>query len=88
MQNLELSLKNDIVLDDWNLNRVESIISNWEEPSEYWRFFPTGMLVTNKNRLLKIIQKYNWYRKDKSAIEATKQVFSLILRSMSFRLSR
>ena len=88
MQNLELNPKNDIVIDDWNLSRVESIITNWEEPHEYWEYFPTGMLVANGNALSKTIQKYKWFRKYKSSSKACKLVMALVLKSIAIRLQR
>lgn len=88
MQNLELSPKNDVEIDAWDLSRIESIITNWEEPSEYEKYFPTGMLVAQGKGLSKAVQKYKWFRKSKSATIASKLVIALVLEGIGKRLVR
>ena len=88
MHNLELSPKNDLEIDDWTLSRVESIISNWKEPSEYLKYFPTGMLITKGNGLSKIFQKYKWFRKSRSVTIASKLLIASVFKSMGNRLLR
>jgi hypothetical protein len=88
MRNLDLILKDDIELNDWDLDRVENIISNWEEPYEYWKYFPTGMLVTKGNGLSKVFQRYKWFRKSRSATMASKLIMASAFKSMSNRLGR
>jgi hypothetical protein len=86
MLSLELNPKNDIAIDDWNLSRVESIITNWEEPSEYWEYFPTGMLIAKGNGISNAYQNYKWFRKNNSAKKSIKFIIKSLLNSIVIRL--
>jgi hypothetical protein len=85
---LDLYPKYNIDVNSNDLFKIDTIIEKWEVPQNYWVYFPTGMLVTKSNFLIKIIQIFRFFLKNNNLKNSIKLIFIFFSKSIIYRLQK